>query len=79
MTRININLGNETLALVDRYADAMGVSRSNLCAVLIAQGLMNYNPAILGGTTGLPPAPPEKEYSIDAILAGARTASEATL
>ena len=55
MTRIQISLGNETLALVDRYADAIGVSRSALCSVLIAQGLMNYNPALLGGTHGAPP------------------------
>jgi len=49
MTRIQVSLGDRALELVDRYADAMGVTRSSLCAVLIGQGLMNYNPAFLGG------------------------------
>ena len=49
MTRIQVSLGDRALDLLDRYADAMGVTRSALCAVLIGQGLMNYNPAFLGG------------------------------
>ena len=68
MTRIQISLGNETLALVDRYADAIGVSRSALCSVLIAQGLMNYNPALLGGTHGAPPFSSESGRSLDEII-----------
>lgn len=82
MTRIQISLGNETLSMVDRYADAIGVSRSALCSVLIAQGLMNYNPTLLGtpGTPGAPGTPPvpEKERNLDDILRAAHAESENT-
>lgn len=53
-TRVQVNLGDKTLALLDRYADAMGVTRSALCSVLIGQGLMNYNPALLGSESDVP-------------------------
>lgn len=79
MTRIQVSLGTETLALVDRYADAIGVPRSALCSILIAQGLMNYNPALLGnpGAPGTPPAPPEKGPTVDELLEEAKGRSEA--
>lgn len=40
--RIQMNLSDEMVAKVDLYAKKMGVSRSALCALLIGQGIMNY-------------------------------------
>lgn len=80
-TRIQVNLGDKSLALLDSYADAMGVSRSALCSVLIGQGLMNYNPILLsvrpgGGDPANEVEPPEDgepgEYrSVGEILSDA--------
>lgn len=41
--RVQVNLSDEMVANVDRYAKAMGVSRSALCSMLIGQGIMSYN------------------------------------
>ena len=61
------------MVLLERYADAMGVPSSSLCSVLVVQGLMKYNPALLS-----PPSPPqiEKDLGIDDVLAQAGAAAE---
>lgn len=41
--RVQVNLSDEMVANVDRYAKSMGVSRSALCSMLIGQGIMSYN------------------------------------
>lgn len=41
--RVQVNLSDEMVAHVDRYAKSMGVSRSALCSMLIGQGIMSYN------------------------------------
>ena len=41
--RVQVNLSDEMVANVDRYAKAIGVSRSALCSMLIGQGIMSYN------------------------------------
>ena len=40
--RLNVNVSDELLVRIDRYADSLGVSRSALCTMLIAQGVTNY-------------------------------------
>lgn len=40
--RLNINVSDELLVRIDRYADSLGVSRSALCTMLIGQGVMTY-------------------------------------
>ena len=71
MTRIQVSLGDRALELLDRYADGMGVTRSALCAVLIGQGLMNYNPTMMGNGDGTPDK--DKEHSsLDETLANAK-------
>lgn len=40
--RLNINVSDELLVRIDKYADSLGVSRSALCTMLIGQGVMNY-------------------------------------
>ena len=41
--RLQINISDEMCAEVDKYAKLMGVSRSALCNMFIAQGVMAYN------------------------------------
>lgn len=77
MTRIQVSLGDSTLLLVDRYAEAMGVTRSALCAVLIGQGLMNYNPSILGSAGAVPVPVMEKDFpSLDDTIQAAQEQKE---
>ena len=41
--RVQVNLSDEMVINVDKYAKSMGVSRSALCSMLIGQGIMSYN------------------------------------
>lgn len=41
--RVQVNLSDEMVSNVDKYAKSMGVSRSSLCSMLIGQGIMSYN------------------------------------
>lgn len=41
--RVQVNLSDEMVSNVDKYAKSMGVSRSALCSMLIGQGIMSYN------------------------------------
>ena len=41
--RIQVNLGDEMLKKVDSYSKLLGVTRSSLCSMLIAQGVMAYD------------------------------------
>lgn len=40
--RVQVNLSEEMVENVDKYAKQMGVSRSALCSILIGQGIMSY-------------------------------------
>ena len=58
--RVQVNVGDEMLAEIDKYAETMGVTRSALCSVLIGQGIMWYNgrlwpSAPTGNEQGCPP------------------------
>lgn len=44
--RVQVNLSEEMVENVDKYAKQMGVSRSALCSILIGQGIMSYNKAM---------------------------------
>lgn len=41
--RLQVNCSNEMVAQIDKYAKAMGVSRSALCSMFIGQGVMGFN------------------------------------
>lgn len=41
--RIQVNLSDELIESLDKYAQMMGISRSALCATFIGQGVMGYN------------------------------------
>lgn len=41
--RIQVNCSEEMVKQIDKYAEAMGVSRSSLCSMLIGQGVMGFN------------------------------------
>ena len=41
--KIQINISDELVAQLDKYAGMMGISRSALCATFIGQGVMSYN------------------------------------
>lgn len=47
--RVQVNVGREMLAEIDKYAEIMGVTRSALCSVLIGQGIMWYNGRLCPG------------------------------
>lgn len=44
--RVQVNLSDEMVTRVDKYADMMGVSRSALCSMFIGQGIMAYDKSI---------------------------------
>lgn len=44
--RVQVNLSDEMVSNVDKYAKSMGVSRSALCSMLIGQGIMSYNKSL---------------------------------
>lgn len=41
--RVQVNVSDEMVSEIDRYAKEMGVSRSALCSIFIGQGIMEYN------------------------------------
>lgn len=41
--RVQVNLSDEMVVKVDKYAQHIGVSRSALCSLLIGQGIMEYD------------------------------------
>ena len=41
--RVQVNLSDDMVSNVDKYAKSMGVSRSALCSMLIGQGIMSYD------------------------------------
>lgn len=41
--KLQINVSDEMVKQIDRYAEMMGISRSALCATFIGQGIMGYN------------------------------------
>lgn len=41
--KVQVNLNPDLVKKIDFYANAMGISRSALCAVFIGQGIMNYD------------------------------------
>ena len=43
--RVQVNLSDEMVDMVDKYSKLMGVSRSAFCAMLIGQGCMAYDKA----------------------------------
>lgn len=43
--RIQVNLSEEMVAKVDKYASLLGVSRSALCALFIGNGVLGYSKA----------------------------------
>lgn len=44
--RVQVNLSDDMVSNVDKYAKSMGVSRSALCSMLIGQGIMSYNKSL---------------------------------
>lgn len=49
--KIQVSVSHEMLDKIDFYSQAMGVSRSALCAMFIGQGIMNYDnvKSLIGG------------------------------
>lgn len=41
--KLQVNVSDEMVENIDKYAKQMGVSRSALCSMLIGQGIMGYN------------------------------------
>ena len=41
--KVQVNISNELVRQIDKYAEMMGISRSSLCATFIGQGIMTYN------------------------------------
>ena len=41
--RLQVNVSDELVKQIDKYADMMGISRSALCATFIGQGVLGYN------------------------------------
>lgn len=41
--RIQVNVGDDIVKQLDKYAEMMGVSRSALCSIFIGQGILGYN------------------------------------
>lgn len=41
--KVQVNVSDEMVKLIDEYAEMMGVTRSSLCAIFIGQGVMEYN------------------------------------
>lgn len=44
--RIQVNISDQLAKQIDEYADAIGMSRSSLCAYFIGQGIFNVNKGI---------------------------------
>lgn len=44
--RIQVNVSDQLAKEIDEYANAIGMSRSSLCAYFIGQGLFNVNKGI---------------------------------
>lgn len=43
--RLQVNVSEEMLIEIDKYAKKMGISRSAFCSYLIGSGVMNLNKA----------------------------------
>lgn len=43
--KLQVNVSDELVGRIDKYAQMMGVSRSALCAMFIGQGVMGYDKA----------------------------------
>ena len=43
--RVQVNLSDEMVKMVDSYAKKMGVSRSAFCSMMVGQGVMNLDKA----------------------------------
>lgn len=41
--RVQVNISDAFVAKIDKYAQAMGVSRSALCSMFIGQGIMGFD------------------------------------
>ena len=41
--KVQVNVSDEMVGKIDKYAKAIGVSRSSFCSVLIGQGVMGYD------------------------------------
>ena len=41
--KVQVNVSDDFVAKIDKYAKAMGVSRSALCSRLIGQGIMGFD------------------------------------
>ena len=42
MPRLTINVSEEMIKKLDRYAELMGTPRGSLCTMLIGQGVLQY-------------------------------------
>lgn len=42
MPRLTINVSEEMIKKLDRYAETMGTPRASLCTMLIGQGVLQY-------------------------------------
>lgn len=53
MLKVQVNLSDDIVLEIDKYAKMMGVSRSALCAIFIGQGILGYHKSFeLMGTVG---------------------------
>lgn len=43
--KVQVNLNDDLVKEIDRYAKMIGVTRSSLCAVYIGQGVLGYQKA----------------------------------
>lgn len=41
--KVQVNVSDDFVAKIDKYAKAMGVSRSALCSMFIGQGIMGFD------------------------------------
>lgn len=41
--KLQVNVSDELVAQIDKYAGMLGISRSALCATFIGQGVLGYN------------------------------------
>lgn len=41
--KLQVNVSDELVTQIDKYAEMMGISRSALCATFIGQGVLGYN------------------------------------
>lgn len=44
--RVQVNLSEDLVSRIDKYAQMVGMSRSSLCAFFVGQGVMSYDKSL---------------------------------